>query len=66
MNHTEEYKGYHMTVDTVKRGNGYAWSYQIDGGRLRECHDRPLRNEEIMLQEAIGQAKAQIDHMAKK
>jgi hypothetical protein len=61
--HQDEYKGHMITIDTIKRGRGYAWSYQIDGGPLRESRDRPLPSEEIMLKEAIDAAKAEIDRM---
>lgn len=59
----EEYKGRQITVDTFKRGNGFAWTYQIDGGPIRESKDRPLPSEELMLKEAIGNAKFEIDRM---
>ena len=61
--HQEEYKGRTITVDTYRRGKGWAWTYQIDGGPIRESRDRPLPSEELMLREAIGNAKAEIDRM---
>ena len=61
--HQEEYKGRTITVDTLKRGKGWVWSYQIDGGTIHNCKDRPLRSEELMIKEAIGAAKAEIDRM---
>lgn len=64
MSHHEEYKGHHITVDTIKRGKGWSWDYQIDGQPIRSCGDRPLRSEELARQEAIGAAKAAIDRMA--
>jgi hypothetical protein len=63
MRHEEEYKGHQIVVDTIKRGKGYAWSYVIDGERLREGQDRPLNNEQLMLDEAIREAKHEIDRM---
>jgi hypothetical protein len=60
MHRQEEYKGHSITVHTFKRGEGFGWSYQIDGGPVRESRDRPLRDEETMLKEAIDQAKAEI------
>ena len=62
--HQEEYKGRIITADTLNRGKGWTWSYQIDGGPLREGSDRPLPNQELILSEAIGEAKAEIDRMA--
>jgi hypothetical protein len=64
--HQEEYKGHSITVDTFKRGKGFGWSYQIDGGPIREGKDRPLYSERLMLQEAISEAKWEIDRMTKK
>jgi hypothetical protein len=52
MHRQEEYKGHSITVHTFKRGEGFGWSYQIDGGPVRESRDRPLRDED--------QAKAEI------
>lgn len=57
----ETYKGHAIWAETFKEGKGWRWSYQIDGGPLRECRDRPLRNEQLMLEEAIGEAKHEID-----
>ncbi len=59
----EEYKGHTITVDVFKRGKGWAWSYQIDDGPLRECRDRPLPNQEIALSEAVQVAKLEIDRL---
>ena len=61
--HQEEYKGRVITVDVLKRGKGWTWSYQIDGGPLRESRDRPLPSQEIVLNEALGKAKAEIDRL---
>jgi len=61
--HQEEYKGRVITVDVLKRGNGWTWSYQIDGGPLRECRDRPLPSQEIVLSEAFQEAKYEIDRL---
>ena len=58
----EEYRGHSITVDTVKRGKGYGWTYQIDGGDLRESRDRPL-DEQSMYMEALREAQAEIDRM---
>ncbi len=63
MQHEENYKGHQIVVDTIKRGNGYTWGYLIDGVTLREGQDRPLKSEQLMLHEAISQAKAEIDRM---
>ena len=61
--HEEEYKGGVITVDVLKRGNGWTWSYQIDGGSLHECRDRLLPNQKIALSEALQEAKAEIDRL---
>ncbi len=63
MRHDEDYKGHQIVVDTIKRGKGYTWSYIIDGVRFRECRDRPLKSEQLMLRQALSQAKAEIDRM---
>jgi hypothetical protein len=65
MHHHEEYKGHEFSVDTVQRGKGWSWTYQIDGGPLREGKDRPLPSEQLALQEAISNAKSAIDSMIK-
>ncbi len=62
--HQEKYKGRIITVDILKRGKGWTWSYQIDSGPLREGRDRPLSSQELILSEVIGEAKAEIDRMA--
>lgn len=56
-----EYKGKIILADTYKLGKGWQWSYQIDDGALREGSDRPLPSEEKMLNEAIANAKREID-----
>lgn len=63
MNKVIQYKGRTITADTYKVGHGWQWSYQIDGSPLREGRDRPLRNEELALSEAIGNANSEIDRM---
>jgi hypothetical protein len=60
MTHQEEYRGHHIAVDILKIGGGYLWAYQIDGGPIRTCQDRPL-NDLVMLAEGIACAKAEID-----
>ncbi len=62
--HEEEYKGRIITVNTFKIGKGCNWIYQIDGGPIRRGNDHPLRSEELMRNEAFGEAKAEIDRMA--
>ncbi|MET0013051.1 MAG: hypothetical protein ABW088_05305 [Sedimenticola sp.] len=57
----EKYKGNHITVDLLERGNGWSWSYQINGGPLRSCNDRPLNDQEIALNEALLEAKMEVD-----
>ena len=64
MHHQEEYRGHTITAETSRQGNGFAWSYQIDGGEMRESRDRPLRSERVALQEGVGEAKAEIDRAA--
>lgn len=61
--HQEEYKGRVITVDVLMRGKGWTWSYQIDSGPLRESRDRPLPSQEIVLKEALREAKAEIDRL---
>jgi hypothetical protein len=61
MRHEEQYKGHTILAETYRVGEGYRWTYQIDGGDMRECRDRPLRNERVVLAEAVGDAKAEID-----
>jgi len=63
MNHYEEYKGHNFNVDTLDRGKGWTWEYQIDGGVIHKGSDRPLRSEKLALQEGIGNAKFAIDGM---
>ena len=58
-----EYKGHTITADALQRGKGWQGSYQIDGGEIRNCGDRPLRSEAIVIAEAIGAAKRVIDGM---
>jgi hypothetical protein len=63
--HQEEYKGHQIAVDTRKVGKGYMWSYQIDGGDLREQYgDRP-QSEDLALSEGISNAKFAVDQMMK-
>jgi hypothetical protein len=57
----EKYKGHTIVAETYPIAKGYRWTYQIDGGDIRECRDRPLRNEKVALAEAVGKAKAEID-----
>ena len=63
MKKTEEYKGHHITAEASKIGRHIRWSYQIDGGELRESRGKPLRTEELMLSEAISEARWAIDRM---
>ena len=63
MRHEERYKGRTIVAETSPLGKGYRWSYQIDGGDMRESGDRPLRNESVVLGEAVAEAKAEIDRM---
>jgi len=65
MMHQEEYKGHTITVDTIKRGKGWAATYQIDGGEIRDCDGRPLHDEKIVQHGAIMEAKWVIDRMTK-
>jgi hypothetical protein len=58
-----EYKKKWVVVDTYSVGHGWLWTYQIDGGPPREERDRPLRNEELVLQNGVREAKAEIDRM---
>lgn len=63
---TEEhtYKGHTIVVDTHKVGQGWRWSYQIDGGELvSQKGDRPM-GERIAIAEAIAEAEYAIDQMA--
>jgi hypothetical protein len=55
------YKGHTIVAETYPIGKGYIWSYQIDGGDMRESRDRPRRNESVVLGEAVDEAKAEID-----
>lgn len=61
--HQEKYKGRNIKVDVLKRGNNWTWSYQVDNGPLRESRDRPLPHPELVLKEAISEAKAEVDRM---
>lgn len=63
MTKTEEYKGHTITADTHRVGCGWRWSYQIDGGPIRNGNDRPLGSENLMLAEAIDEARSVIDRM---
>ena len=63
--HQEEYKGRIITVDLLKRGSNWTWSYQIDDGPLRESRDRPLPSHDLVLKEAIAQAKSEIDRVTR-
>ena len=56
-----DYKGHSVTVDTYAIGHGYRWTYQIDMEPPRECDDRPLASEDLMLKEGMDAAKAVID-----
>jgi hypothetical protein len=64
MDYQEVYKGHQITVYSHRVGRGFRWGYQIDYGEIRECQDRPSRNEKIMLREGISAAKAEIDRSA--
>jgi hypothetical protein len=46
-----------MRVSSASSGIGVV----VDGGPLRECQYRPLRNEGIVLGEAMNTAKQEID-----
>jgi hypothetical protein len=61
-----EYKGRWITIDVFQRGKGWSWSYQIDNGPMRECDDRPLRSENLILGEAEEAAKREIDRAEKR
>jgi hypothetical protein len=64
MRREEQHKGHTIVAEAHPRGKkGYTWSYQIDGGEMRECRDRPLRSESVALSEAVFEAKAAIDRM---
>ena len=63
MRQEEIYNGHKIVVETTRRGNGWVATYQIDGGEIRRCGDRPLLNEGLVLFEAIGDAKVVIDQM---
>ena len=65
MYQTIEYKGKTIQAYTYKAGNGFRWTYQIDGGISRDCKDRPIQSEELMLNEAISQAKTAIDRISR-
>lgn len=63
MEHSEDYKGHHLSVSTYQRGNGYAWEYLIDGHIHRsQIGDRPM-SENIALAEGIDAAKSYVDQM---
>lgn len=64
--YNEQYKGHAITVDTFKRGKGFGWSYQIDGGEPREIRERSLGHERIARGEALDRARSEIDGMGEK
>jgi hypothetical protein len=61
MRRDESYKGHAIIAETSAIANRYGWSYQIDGGVMRESRDRPLRSERVVLGKAVAEAKAEID-----
>jgi hypothetical protein len=63
--HQERYKDKLITVDVLKRRKSWTWTYQINGGPVRRCGDRPLPAEDSALKEAIREAKSEIDRMSK-
>ena len=64
MHHEEEYNGHLIAVSTFRLGQGFVWAYQIDGGPMRNGPDRPRRNEQLVLQEGIEEARWVVDRMA--
>jgi hypothetical protein len=56
-----EYKGRSISIDTLQVGKGLTWTYQIDGGPLREGRDRPLPSEAVVIREAEVEAMSEID-----
>lgn len=61
MHQSIEYKDRSIDAGTSKVGQGYTWTYQIDSGPLRACTDRLLPDETMALNEAIREARAEID-----
>lgn len=59
--HQDEYKGRQIVVDTIQRGSGWTWTYQIDGGKMHSLRDHPLPTEETARIEAIQEAMSVID-----
>jgi len=58
-----EYREHTIFAETYPTRGGFLWAYQIDGGPLRECADRPMGNKGIVLGEAIDTAKQEVDRM---
>jgi len=56
-----DYKGHSVRVNTYAIGSGYRWQYQIDMERTRDCEDRPLPDEALVLKEGEDAAKGVID-----
>lgn len=68
MKHTEEYKGRTIEASTRERRGGrtatYTWDYVILPDMIQgQCGDHALESEEIMLREAISEAKWRIDNL---
>lgn len=62
MSHREvEYRGHTITVESHPFGNGFQWSYQINGSHYTRSRERPIMNQELMLYEAVREAKAHVD-----
>ena len=59
-----KYRGHRITVDTVHREKGWVATYQIDGGDIHRCDGHPFPSEEIVVEQAIAEAKWTIDRTA--
>ncbi|QLG87675.1 hypothetical protein HQ393_05065 [Chitinibacter bivalviorum] len=58
-----EYKGHTIQINTSERKGSWNWDFTIDGTHYSESRERPLQNEQIILDEGKTAAERVVDRM---
>ena len=55
------YRGKSIRASAVHGLEGWIWSYHVDGGPTRYCHDEPTRYQDLAVAAALAAAREEIN-----
>ena len=55
------YRGRSIRASAVHGPEGWLWSYNIDGGPPRYCHDGPMRYQDLAVAAALAAAREEVN-----